>query len=211
MAIDSAQMGLGSQKERVQMTHTDEMTNAAAMGGDPLVGPIEEPLVEESNEEESGKLIVVGDGLTSPLYEVRASRLAKGGRPFTPNVVRIWPDRVEDYQHHALLHKNTQAIGYAQVAQVTINRGLRWSTIRVESTGGQVVTLAGVPKRDADQIKAVLDAKVNEARVGPQQAAPVATSSAVDVTDRLVKLGEMRTAGLITDEEFAAQKARLLG
>jgi hypothetical protein len=131
---------------------------------------------------------------------------------FTPNVVRIWPDRIEEYEHHAVRHKNTRAINYAQVSQVTINKGLRWANIRVESTGGQDITLIGVPKASADQVKGVLDKRVHEVKVGPQpqqQPQPV-NSSAVDVTDRLIKLGEMRTAGLITDEEFAIQKARLL-
>ena len=41
-----------------------------------------------------------GDGINEPLYEFKASRL-KGGRLLTPNVIRIWPDRVEEYEHHA--------------------------------------------------------------------------------------------------------------
>jgi hypothetical protein len=39
------------------------------------------------------------------------------------------------------------------------------------------------------------------------QAAPVAG----DLMAQLVRLGEMKTAGLLTDEEFAAAKAKLLG
>jgi hypothetical protein len=31
------------------------------------------------------------------------------------------------------------------------------------------------------------------------------------VADEIKKLGELRSQGLLTDEEFAAQKARLLG
>ncbi len=39
----------------------------------------------------------------------------------------------------------------------------------------------------------------------PQAAAPAA-----DPMDQLVKLGELREKGLLTDEEFAQQKAKLL-
>jgi hypothetical protein len=44
-----------------------------------------------------------------------------------------------------------------------------------------------------------------------QAAAAPAGPSAVDhLHTQLTKLGELRRAGLLTDEEFAAQKARLL-
>ncbi len=39
-----------------------------------------------------------GDGKSEPLYEFQASRL-KGHRLFSPNVIRVWPDRVEEYEH----------------------------------------------------------------------------------------------------------------
>jgi hypothetical protein len=39
----------------------------------------------------------------------------------------------------------------------------------------------------------------------PQQAAPQ-----VDVVSQLQKLGELKAAGILTEEEFAAQKAKIL-
>lgn len=45
----------------------------------------------------------------------------------------------------------------------------------------------------------------------PVQAAPAASSGPVSIADELKKLGELKEAGLLTDEEFAAQKAKLLG
>lgn len=49
-----------------------------------------------------------------------------------------------------------------------------------------------------------------------QAAAPVPPPAAEqpgvdDLVEGLTKLGKLRDAGLLTDEEFAAQKARLLG
>jgi Short C-terminal domain len=46
--------------------------------------------------------------------------------------------------------------------------------------------------------------------VGPP-ASNTSASSAFSVADELKKLAELRDAGVLTDEEFAAQKARLLG
>jgi hypothetical protein len=42
----------------------------------------------------------------------------------------------------------------------------------------------------------------------PQAPAPAA---AADPIEQLAKLGELRDNGVLTDEEFAAQKAKLLG
>jgi hypothetical protein len=43
----------------------------------------------------------------------------------------------------------------------------------------------------------------------PPQAAPAA--AAADPIEQLKQLGELRQQGILTDEEFAAQKAKLLG
>ncbi|MGH2907469.1 MAG: SHOCT domain-containing protein [Solirubrobacterales bacterium] len=53
-----------------------------------------------------------------------------------------------------------------------------------------------------------------EMEQNPQQyaePAPVAAAPAEDPIEQLQKLGELHTQGILTDEEFAAQKAKLLG
>jgi hypothetical protein len=47
----------------------------------------------------------------------------------------------------------------------------------------------------------------------PQQAAPAppAAAPAESTIDQLKELGELKSQGVITEEEFAAQKAKLLG
>ncbi len=47
-----------------------------------------------------------------------------------------------------------------------------------------------------------------QAAAPPPQAPP---APAADPIEQLTKLGELREKGLLTDEEFAAQKAKLLG
>jgi Short C-terminal domain len=47
-------------------------------------------------------------------------------------------------------------------------------------------------------------------RVGPREAAAVPAQTTISVADEIAKLGELKTAGLLTEEEFAAQKAKLL-
>lgn len=46
----------------------------------------------------------------------------------------------------------------------------------------------------------------------PQQAPPPTAAPAEDNTlDQLTKLGQLHESGVLTDEEFAAQKAKILG
>ena len=152
-----------------------------------------------------------GDGVTKPLYEFKASRF-KGGRMFTPNVIRVWPDRIEEYQHHAVLKKGTQTISFHQVAQVKLGKGLRWADVTVESTGGHVITLKGLPKADGDQVKGLIDNAVNQTRsadaVGAAPTAPAAAQASV--ADELLKLAQLRDAGVLSPEEFEEQKARAM-
>lgn len=66
------------------------------------------------------------------------------------------------------------------------------------------------------QMQAQVDAQVADAlraqSAPPAQApAPAARPSVDELHAQLTKLGELRQAGLLTDDEFAQQKARLLG
>jgi hypothetical protein len=164
---------------------------------------------DKSTKDEGGRG-KFGDGRTTPLYEFQASRL-KGGRIFTPNVIRVWPDRIEEYEHHALRKKETRTISYQQVSEVSLSRGMVWSDISIESTGGKSLALSGVPKSDAEQVKRLLDDAVAAAKGGTSGSA-VATvaASTPDLADQLRKLADLRDQGILTDEEFTVQKAKLL-
>jgi hypothetical protein len=45
----------------------------------------------------------------------------------------------------------------------------------------------------------------------PPPPAPVAAAPAADPIEQLQKLGELKAQGILTDEEFAAEKAKILG
>jgi hypothetical protein len=165
------------------------------------------PAVEPTTADEGGRG-KFGDGVSGALYEFQESRF-KGGRLFTPNVIRVWPDRIEEYEHHAIRKKGTQAISFQQVSEVSMSRGLVWSDVSVESTGGKSITMDGIPKGDADRVKKMIDDAVFASKRGPVSA-PVA-AAAPDLADQLRKLADLRDQGILTEDEFSAQKARLLG
>lgn len=156
-------------------------------------------------EEDVGKGIF-GDGKSAPLYALEASRI-KGGRIFSPNVIRVWPDRIEEYENHAIRKSGTQAIHFRQVAQVAIEKGVIFTNITVESSGGHIIRLMGVPKDDGDKVKSLIDQAVKFAH--SNQASVVAPK--LDIADQLTKLATLRDSGVLTEEEFLNQKKKILG
>jgi len=134
---------------------------------------------------------------------------------FSPNFFRVWPDRVEEHEVHAVRRTSTKAIHFSQVAQVILERGsVGWSHIVVESSGGHVIRITGVPNKKATMVKTHIDQRIRQAgRRGPE---PVTHGSAptqspvIDLADQLARLAALRDSGVLTEEEFAWQKARLL-
>jgi hypothetical protein len=48
-------------------------------------------------------------------------------------------------------------------------------------------------------------------RIGPPVAQAVTAAAPISIADELTKLAGLRDSGVLTDEEFAALKAKLLG
>jgi hypothetical protein len=48
-------------------------------------------------------------------------------------------------------------------------------------------------------------------QAAPEAAAPAPEAAAPSTIDQLKELGELKSQGILTEEEFAAQKAKLLG
>lgn len=105
--------------------------------------------------------------------------------------------------------------------------GLVGTMARTAVVAGTASAVSGnVHRRQAERYNAKQDAAAQaayEAQVADQSVAQMAAMQAQlnslqaapaggdDVTSQLVKLGELKAAGVLSDEEFAAAKAKLLG
>lgn len=138
--------------------------------------------------------------------------------------VRIYPDRIEwsrkGYKPAggvtaAVLtgglslalpgRKDSNMIPIRMIQGVTTHRsGLSWTVVKVASAGD--VTEFKVSKNQAEDIKAALLRLMS----APVTSAPVAPAAHGSVADELRKLAQLHTEGLLSDAEFAAQRARLL-
>jgi hypothetical protein len=108
--------------------------------------------------------------------------------------------------------KDSNMIPIRMIQGVTTHRnGLSWTVVKV-TTGGDITEFK-VSSRQAEEIKATL-LRLMQVPNTPAQVAPtpvpVAPPTPVSVADELRKLADLRAEGLLSDEEFAAQRAWLL-
>lgn len=141
----------------------------------------------------------------TPLMEVAGSRLATS--EVLPNKIFIFEDRIEEHDT-GFLKKSMQTIRHEQVAQVSISRGVVFSQLTIESTGGHAIVARGLTRGEAEDAKRLLDDCIRKAR--RPAAAPAQQTREPDVLDQIRKLGELRDAGLLTPEEFESKKSELL-
>ena len=78
---------------------------------------------------------------------------------------------------------------------------------------GGVAYHAGKKVQEGREEDAMTDARLAqlEAQQGAAPAAPAAGGGTDDMIEQLGKLGQLHEQGVLTDDEFAAQKQKLLG
>jgi Short C-terminal domain len=90
----------------------------------------------------------------------------------------------------------------------------RRPVLRAAAVGGGAYALGKRRARmQADEQGSAYDQGQQPAVAAPPAAAPTAPSSGItqEDTERLAELGRLHESGVLTDEEFAQQKARILG
>jgi hypothetical protein len=106
--------------------------------------------------------------------------------------------------------RNTNMIPIRQIQGVTTKRSGLQTAVQV-ATAADVIEMR-VSKAEAEQVKGTLSRLMMGGGAPPvPAAAPTSPSTPASVADELAKLVQLRDAGALTDEEFTAQKARLLG
>ena len=89
--------------------------------------------------------------------------------------------------------------------------GLLRGVARTAVIAGTATTVSNRVSRRQGQRWAAQDAEQAPQPVAAAPPAPQAGGGEDSVIDQLKQLGELKTQGILTEEEFAAQKAKLLG
>jgi hypothetical protein len=90
--------------------------------------------------------------------------------------------------------------------------GLLRGIARTAAIAGTATAVSNrVSRRQYNRWSEQEQAQYQEPPPPPPPAAPAPASSGDDTLTQLQKLGDLKSQGILTDEEFAAQKARILG
>ena len=87
----------------------------------------------------------------------------------------------------------------------------RGGLVRAAATTAVVAGTAGAVRHRQDQKYAAQDQEAYDQQVAAQQAAAPAASEQPDYAAELEQLAQLKAQGILTEEEFAAQKAKILG
>jgi hypothetical protein len=101
-----------------------------------------------------------------------------------------------------MMSKTTEDFPYSQIASVSWKSGVALGTLTVFA-GGTHAEIKNMNKNDGKAISDALRTRVGQ----PTSGVPAA---AIDLADQLGRLAALRDQGVLTEEEFAAQKAKLL-
>lgn len=97
----------------------------------------------------------------------------------------------------------TEDFLYSVVSSVQVKQGAMFGAVEVFASGN-TATIDKVPKADAMKFADHVKQRLAKAK------APSNATAAVDVAGQLEKLADLRARGILTDEEFNAQKQKLL-
>ena len=91
--------------------------------------------------------------------------------------------------------------------------GLIRGVARTAAIAGTATVVSNrVSRRQANKWAAQDEQQAYEEQQEPaQEPPPAAAPAGGDMLDQLQKLGELKASGVLTEEEFAAQKAKILG
>jgi Bacterial PH domain/Short C-terminal domain len=120
----------------------------------------------------------------------------------------ILSDRRLLFVQNGIMSQTTEDFPLDKVSSIQWSSGMMFGTITVFASGNKAV-ITSVQKADGKEIVDLIRHRLSDKTL---QAAPAATGGGgQDVYEQLRKLGELHTAGVLTDEEFEKKKAELLG
>jgi Short C-terminal domain len=115
-------------------------------------------------------------------------------------------DRVEMVRP-AFYGARGESISYEDVIGVDVRRGNLFATMTIESRDGRIFEVSGLNKKRAEEGRKLLNRLTI---VAQQRSFPTAPTEAKRA-DELRKLTALRDNGLLSNEQFQAQKNELLG
>ena len=107
----------------------------------------------------------------------------------------------------------TGAVRYARENVMLRRRPIARTMARTAVVAGTATVVAGSVSRHQQQKAAAQEAAAQPIPEAPPAAAPAAPAGGMspDAIEELKQLAQLKDQGILTEEEFAAQKAKILG
>lgn len=122
----------------------------------------------------------------------------------------LTPTRVIAYNHRIMGAYSSIDYPLQKINNVNFNVGFAYADLDIHA-GDDVLKVEKLPKHGGAE-EFVKNLKTLISRVGNQTPkVQISQASYVDVADQIKKLADLKIQGLLTEEEFAVQKNKLLG
>ena len=102
------------------------------------------------------------------------------------------------------------SISYNQISQVTLNKGIFFSSLDIITTGTDDIILKYIPSKQAIKAKKILDQKIYHSHAKHQQ---IETGSRIALSDyekTLNRLRELLSKGQISQKDYERKKSQLI-
>jgi len=143
-------------------------------------------------------------------------RCLKGDyNPFTPNIINIYPERIEYRRRNwHLISVDTENLHFYKITGISIDKHIFGATLSIKSTGNDPINVNGFWKSTAKKIDAICSEHISagsgiDALTNAVDRA-MTKNSPVSIADELSKLKSLLDEGVLTFDEFEVQKQKLL-
>jgi len=150
--------------------------------------------------------------LPEMLYEgEEVINLTQGQYEGNQGLVAVTHRRVR-FIDEGMIRSHREDFPYERISSVQCKKSLMSGTLTIFASGNKAVIKNVIPKHQADSIAEVIRSRIAG---GGHSGSPLPTQAASatlddDPYEKLRKLGELREAGVLSEEEFAAQTAAIL-
>lgn len=134
--------------------------------------------------------------------------------PFTPNVLIIDDEHIEfKRKNWHLISEDTETLHFKNITGITVDSHLFGTTITIKSTGNDPIHVHGFWKKEAAEIKKLCSKNIaaftRQGR-GDYPSSSPGNRGSYSLADELSKLKALLDQGVLSQEEFDAQKQKLL-
>lgn len=112
------------------------------------------------------------------------------------------------FLNKGILNTQIEDFAYNKISSIQCNKGLCLGSLVIYSAGNKAV-IDSLIKTEAQYLADYIRARISQGDAQAQ--APAQNTSNNDVVSQLERLAKLKEQGILTDEELAQQKAKILG